>query len=83
MSPIDTCGHLELAIGEEDVWHRVRELLQDPEVNSRHAETLTGQLELALSLSEEDDEVHPNSILVSAVNRGSTDRTPITMRGPS
>ena len=62
VSPIDTCGHLELAIGEEDVWHRVRELLQDPEVNSRHAETLTGQLELALSLSEEDDEVHPNSI---------------------
>ncbi len=63
VSPIDACGHLKLAIGEEDVWHRVRELLQDPEVISRHAETLTGHLELALSLGEEDDEVYPNSIL--------------------
>ena len=52
VSPIDACGHLKLAIGEEDVWHRVRELLQNPEVSSRHAETLTGHLELALSLGE-------------------------------
>ena len=63
LSPIDACGHLKLAIGNEDVWHRVRELLQDPDVISRHAETLTGHLELALSLGEEDDEVYPNSIL--------------------
>ena len=63
LSPIDACGHLKLAIGDEHVWHRVRELLQDPHVISRHAETLTGHLELALSLGEEDDEVYPNSIL--------------------
>ena len=35
VSPIDACGHFKLVIGEEDVWHRVRELLQDPEVISR------------------------------------------------
>ncbi|MCY4319426.1 MAG: SIR2 family protein [Alphaproteobacteria bacterium] len=63
VSPIDACGHLKLAIGDEDVWHRVRELLQDPEVISRRAETLTGHLELALSLGKEDDEAYPNSIL--------------------
>ncbi|MXY39709.1 MAG: hypothetical protein F4Y62_07920 [Rhodospirillaceae bacterium] len=63
VSPIDACGHLKLAIGNEDVWHRIRELLQDPDVISRHAETLTGHLELALSLGEEDDEVYSNSIL--------------------
>ena len=63
VSPIDACGHLKLAISEEDVWHRVREILQDPEVISRHAETLTGHLDLALSLGEQDDEVYQSSIL--------------------
>ena len=63
LSPIDTCGHFKLTIGEEDVWHRVREILQDPDVLSRHAETLTGHLELALSLGEEDDDFYRNSIL--------------------
>ena len=63
LSPIDACGHLKLAISQRDVWHGVRELLQDPDVLSRYAETLTGHLELALSLGEEDDEVYTNSIL--------------------
>ena len=63
LSPIERCGHFKLTIGEKDVWHGVRELLKDPDVLSRHAETLTGHLELALSLGEEDDQVYPNSIL--------------------
>ena len=63
LSPIDACGHLKLEIPQEDVWHRVRDLLQDPDVISRHAETLTGHLELALSLGEQDDEVYRLSIL--------------------
>ena len=63
LSPIDTCGHLKLTIGEKDVWHRVQGILEDSDVASRHAETLTGHLELALSLGEEGDEVYPNSIL--------------------
>ena len=61
--PIDTCGHLKLVSGGDDGWHWVRDLFQDANVLARHAETLTGHLELALSLGQEDDEVHPSSIL--------------------
>ena len=63
IQPIDACGHLKLVAGEDDSRHWVREVLQDPDVLSRHAETLTGHLEQALVLGEEDDEVYPNSIL--------------------
>ena len=59
--PIDTCGHLRLVSGEDR--HRVWELLDNPDVVSRHAETLTGHLELALSLGKEDNKVYPNSNL--------------------
>ena len=55
--PIDSCGHLKLVSGDEDSWYRVREILQDPGFLSRHAETLTGYLERALCLGEEDKEI--------------------------
>ena len=55
--PIDSCGHLRLVSGDEDCWHRVKKILQDPGFLSRHAETLTGYLERALCLGEEDDEI--------------------------
>ena len=44
-SPIETCGHLELVSGDEDGRHRVGKILQDADVLSRHAETLTGYLD--------------------------------------
>ena len=59
--PIDTCGHLKLVSGDDDLRHEVREVLNDPEVLARHADTLTGHLEQALDLGEEDDEVYPDS----------------------
>ena len=59
--PIDACGHLKLVSGEDYSWHRMREILQDPDVLSRHAETLTGQLEQALDLGKEDDDVYADS----------------------
>ena len=55
--PIDSCGHLRLVSGDEDCWHQVKEILQDPGFLSRHGETLTGYLERALCLGEEDDEI--------------------------
>ena len=51
--PIDACGHLELVLGEDGSWHQMRKILQGPDVLSRHAETLTAQLERALDLGEE------------------------------
>ena len=61
IQPIDACGHLKLVAGVDDSRHRVGEVLQDPDVLSRHAETLTGHLEQALDLGEEDDDVYPAS----------------------
>ena len=63
IQPIEACGHLKLIAGDDDSRHRVREVLQDPDVLSRHAETLTGYVERALDFGKEDDEVHLNSIL--------------------
>ena len=58
---IDACGHLKLVSGEDDSRYQMREILQDPNVLSRHAETLNGQLEHALDLGEEDDNVYADS----------------------
>ena len=61
--PLDACGHLKLISGEEDSWHQVEKILENSEVLSRHAETLTGYLEQALALAVDDDDVHPDSSL--------------------
>ena len=53
---IDACGHLKLVAGNDDTRHLVKEILKDPELLSRHAETLTGYLEKALILSVDDDD---------------------------
>ena len=63
ISPIDACGHPRLAVGDEDSWLQLEGILERSEVLSRHAVTLTGHLELALGLAEEDGEVYPNSSL--------------------
>ena len=62
ISPIDACGHLKLVSGDDDARRRGRDVLQDDEAIARHAETLTGHLEQALDLGEEDDRFYPNSI---------------------
>ena len=59
--PIDVCGHLKLVLGEDDNRYRMREILQDPDVLLRQAETLTGLVERALDLGEEDYDVYADS----------------------
>ena len=63
ISPIDACGHPRLEVGDEDSWSQIEGILERPEVLSRHALTLTGHLELALELGEEDQEIYPDSSL--------------------
>lgn len=62
ISLIDTCGHLKLVSGDDDSRYHVKEIIKAPDVLSRHAETLTGQLEQVLDLGEEDDTDDPFSI---------------------
>ena len=63
ISLIDACGHLKLVSGDDDSRRRGGEILQDDETIARHTETLTGHLEQALDLGEDDDEFYSNSIL--------------------
>ena len=61
--PIDSCGHLKVAISDGDSRHQVHKILENESVLSRHAETLTGYLDQALVLAEEDDDVYSDSSL--------------------
>ncbi|MYK31271.1 MAG: hypothetical protein F4051_05985, partial [Boseongicola sp. SB0670_bin_30] len=61
VSPIDECGHLELTSDESNVRRWARVVLKDREFLARHAETLTGHLEHALSLGERDDAIPSDS----------------------
>ncbi len=61
--PIDTCGHLELMSACDRVWALFKAILDDREVLSRHAETLTDHLEHALSLGKADGNVCQRSYL--------------------
>ena len=63
MSSIDACGHVELVLGGAETWRWVEKMLKSPDVLARHAETLTGYLERALGLGEEDDDVYSDSSL--------------------
>ena len=63
-SPIDSCAHLRLMSCDGSAQHEVPEILEDATVLSRHAETLTAHLELALSLGVEDDKVPASSRLL-------------------
>ena len=61
VSPINACGHLKLVSGDEDGRHRVKDVLENPEVLARYAERLTEYLDQALALGAEDDEIHEDS----------------------
>ena len=63
ISSIDACGHVQLVLGGEETWRRVEKILKNPDVLARHAETLTGYLEQALTLGIEDDDVYSDSNL--------------------
>ena len=63
IAPVDACGHLKLMSGDEETRHQMKDVLEDPTVLARHAETLTGYLEQALALGVEDDEVYEASYL--------------------
>ena len=55
------CGHLKLVSGDEDSQHLLEGILRETAVLSRHAETLTGYLDQALTLMVDDDDAHPDS----------------------
>ena len=61
--PLDSCGHLRLMAGGRDTPDQVASVLRNAAVLSRHAETLTGYLEKALTLAENDDDFALNSTL--------------------
>ena len=61
--PIDACGHPKLIISNEESLHSTQKDVSIPDVLSRHAETLTGFLEQALALGEEDEEIYSDSSL--------------------
>ena len=61
--PIDMCGHLKLVSGDEDSRHLLEGILKETAVLSRHAETLTGYLDQALTLIVDDDDAYPDSSL--------------------
>ena len=63
ISAIEACGHLKLVSGDEDARHQMTEILENPAVLVRHAETLTGYLEQALALGVEDDQVYEATYL--------------------
>ena len=59
--PIDMCAHLKLVSVDEDSQHLLEGILRETAVLSRHAETLTGYLDQALTLMVDDDDAHPDS----------------------
>ena len=61
LKPVELCGHPKLIIGDETSHHQLEKILEGETLLSRHAETLTGHLEQALVLAEEDDGVYSNS----------------------
>lgn len=58
---MDACGHPKLAISDEQSLHSTETITSSPDVLARHAETLTGYLEQALRLAEEDEEIYSDS----------------------
>ena len=58
---IDACGHPKLIVSSDESLHCTEKIVSSPDVLARHAGTLTGYLEQALALAEEDDEIYSNS----------------------
>ena len=58
---MEACGHPKLVIGDEESRSNVEEIVNNETVLARHAERLTGYLERALALGEEDDGVYSDS----------------------
>ena len=63
IEPIEACGHLKVVSGDEQIRFDVKDILENPDVLARHAETLSGYLEQALALGVEDDEIYEDSYL--------------------
>ena len=61
--PIDACGHVKLLVSDADTRHQVFQIVDDTNILSRNAETLTGYLDHALRLGADDDNVSSNSFL--------------------
>ena len=58
---VDACGHMQVAVGEENSRYSAEKILVDEGVLTRHAETLTGLLERALVLRDDVEDIHANS----------------------
>ena len=61
--PIDACGHPKLIVSNDQSLHSTEKIVSSPDVLARHAQTLTGYLERALALAEEDEEIYRDSSL--------------------
>ena len=64
VTPIETCGYLKLAAGDDDDRGLASKILESSDALVRHAETLTAHLERALLLPEEDDYMRLFSFLL-------------------
>ena len=61
--PLQDLCHLKLVSGDTDSWSHIENIVQDDPVLARHAGTLTGYLQQALVLLDDDDSCHPDSSL--------------------
>ena len=88
VEPIEACGHLRLVAGDRETRDQVKEILATPSFLTRHAETLTGYLEQALALAEDDDDSWRSPTRLSGSYRRlqlpslPTSRTTVTRIGP-
>lgn len=58
---IDACAHPKLVISDEESRSNIEEIVKNETVLARHAERMTGYLERALALGEEDEGVYSDS----------------------
>ena len=79
IKPIDACGHFELLVCNRHDSHEIREILNNTDVLSRNAETLTGYLEHSITLLNEVEKsvsvFYRPSIVDHKQNRLDDDRT--------
>ena len=61
--PLQDLCHLKLVSGDPDSWSQIENIVQDNAVLARHAGTLTGYLQQALVLLDDDDSCHSDSSL--------------------
>lgn len=62
LTPLETCGHTEIALGAREISHGAEEILKMPDVLVQRAWQLTSHLERAIDLIKQDDGFSRSSI---------------------